>query len=151
MSFWADLKSMVAGMLPPRRRRPATLGERGERAAARFLKRRGFRVVARGYRNHIGEIDLVAVDRKSNPRTIVFVEVKTRRSDLKGQPVEAVDQRKQQQLTETAMVFLKQHDLLECRFRFDVVGILWPEEPATPEITYFKAAFEPVGCGQMFQ
>ena len=52
-----------------------TLGQRGEAAAARYLRRRGYKVLARGDRLGPGELDLVMLDR----RTIVFVEVKTRR------------------------------------------------------------------------
>jgi len=59
-----------------------TLGQRGEAAAARFLKGLGYRIVARGDRSSTGEIDLVAVD----GRTIVFVEVKTRASQQSGHP-----------------------------------------------------------------
>ena len=117
MSIWNELRTAVAEWLPERRADTVSLGDRGEQEAERFLKKLGLRVVARGYRNHIGEIDLVAVDQKSKPRTIVFVEVKTRKSDIKGQPAEAVDDRKQRQISNTALVYLKEHQLLECRFR----------------------------------
>ena len=73
------------------RRAPKSLGLRGEEAAARFLKKLGYVIVARGQRDKIGEIDLIAVD----GRTVVFVEVKTRTADQKGLPAEAVDLDKQ--------------------------------------------------------
>ena len=57
-----------------RRFGPGTLGQRGERAAAKYLKKLGYKIVARGQRGRRGELDLVAVD----GRTVVFVEVKTR-------------------------------------------------------------------------
>ena len=101
---------------------PKTLGRRGEDAAARFLKRLGYVIVARGQRDKIGEIDLIAVD----GRTVVFVEVKTRTGDQKGTPAEAVDHDKQRRLTKLALAYLKRHDLLECKARFDVVSITWP-------------------------
>jgi putative endonuclease len=151
MSLWTRLRTRLAACRPWRPARHVTLGERGERQAERFLAKRGLRVVERNYRNHVGEIDLIAVDQTSRPRTIVFVEVKTRQSDHKGQPVEAVDDRKQRQLTSTAMVFLRQHDLLECRYRFDIVGILWPDRAPQPQIRHFVDAFPPTGKGQMFQ
>ena len=50
-------------------RRPKSLGQRGEQVAARYLRRRGFKIVERGVRGALGEIDLVAVHR----RTVVFV------------------------------------------------------------------------------
>ena len=150
MSIWNDLRTAVAEWLPERRPSDDSLGNRGERKAERYLKKKGLRIVERGYRNHIGEIDLVAVDQKSRPRTIVFVEVKTRQSDQKGQPADAVDDRKQRQISHTALVYLKENDLLECRYRFDIVGLIWPDEQSAPEISHLVNAFEPVGQGQMF-
>ena len=64
------------------RRRPKSLGYLGERAAERFLRRCGYKIVARGSRLPSGELDLVAVD----GRTVVFVEVKTRSSHQFGHP-----------------------------------------------------------------
>jgi putative endonuclease len=126
--------------------RPLPLGQRGERAAAKFLRRLGYKIVARGQRDRLGELDLVAVD----GTTVVFVEVKTRTSHDAGLPVEAVDQEKQRRLTRVALTFLKRHDLLECRARFDVVAITWPHNTRRPTIEHFKNAFEAVGQGQMF-
>lgn len=125
---------------------PKPLGVRGERAAARLLKRLGYMIVAHSERDRIGEIDLVAVDGK----TIVFVEVKTRTSQDRGHPAEAVDQDKQRRLTRVALSYLRRHDLLEYPARFDVVAIIWPVEQKRPTIEHFKNAFEAVGSGQMF-
>ncbi|MGI9517560.1 MAG: YraN family protein [Pirellulaceae bacterium] len=145
MTVWSRIRESVIG-----KRNALSLGQRGERAAERFLSRRGFKIVARGYSNHVGEIDLIGIDVRSKPRTVVFVEVKTRQTDLRGLPVEAVDERKQRQITETAMVYLRQHHLLENRFRFDIIGIMWPEETRRPEINHYMNAFEPTGRGQLF-
>ena len=121
-------------------------GNRGERKAARFLRKQGFRIIARQYANRHGEIDLIARDGDS----IVFVEVKTRRSDSAGLPFEAVTSEKQRKMTNTALVWLKRRGLLESRSRFDVVSILWPEDSKTPEITHYKNAFPPVGVKSMY-
>lgn len=121
-------------------------GDRGERAASRYLRRLGYRIRARQYANRYGEIDLIALD----GRCIVFVEVKTRRTDEAGHPVEAVDYRKRRKLTQTALAYLKRHGLLERRARFDVLTVLWPEDERKPHIEHFQNAFEPVGEGQMF-
>jgi putative endonuclease len=123
-----------------------SLGRQGERAAERFLKRLGYAIVARGERDFIGELDLVAVD----GRTVVFVEVKTRASHEAGHPVEAVDTDKQRRLTRTALAYLKRHDLLECSARFDVLAITWPDSARQPMIEHYRNAFEAVGSGQMF-
>jgi len=122
------------------------LGRRGERAAERYLRRRGYKIVARGERGRLGELDLIAVD----GRTIVFVEVKTRRSHDAGHPSEAVGADKQKRLTRLALAYLKRHELLECSSRFDVLAITWPESARRPTIDHIKNAFEATGRGQMF-
>jgi putative endonuclease len=120
------------------------LGDAGERAAGRELRRRGLRVITRGYRTTRGEIDLIARD----GNTLVFVEVKTRRS---GQPAEAVTAEKQQRLTFAALQFLRRFGLLEQRSRFDVVAIVWPDDGRPPVIEHIVNAFEPPGRGQFFR
>lgn len=120
------------------------LGRRGERLAARHLRRRGMRIIVRGYRTPHGEIDLVARDGD----VLVFVEVKTRRQ---GQPAEAVTPEKQRRLTLAALRFLKQHRLLEVPTRFDVVAIVWPDDRRPPVVEHFMNAFPAVGHGQMFR
>ncbi len=127
-------------------RRYRSLAQRGERAAARYLRRKGYYVVARRERDTFGELDLVAVD----GRTVVFVEVKTRRTHEAGEPAEAVDLTKQKRLTRMALAFLKRNDLLEHPARFDVLAITWPADARRPSIEHIKNAFEAVGHGQMF-
>jgi putative endonuclease len=111
------------------------LGDAGERAAARHLRRRGLRVITRGYKTSRGEIDLVARDGD----TLVFVEVKTGRQ---GHPAEAVTLEKQRRLARAAVQFLKRFDLLEQRCRFDVVAIVWPDDDRPPSIEHIANAFE---------
>ncbi|MFP6770522.1 MAG: YraN family protein [Planctomycetaceae bacterium] len=117
------------------------LGERGEDLAARFLVTRGLTVSERRYRTRQGEIDLVCRDRD----TVVFVEVKTRRTRKAGEPFEAITRHKQQRLTRLALAYLKRHDLLEAPARFDVVSILYSEKTPTPTIDYFRDAFPASG------
>ncbi|WP_165068033.1 YraN family protein [Paludisphaera rhizosphaerae] len=119
-------------------------GDRGERAAAAFLRRRGLRILRRNYRVFCGEIDLIA--REGD--VLVFVEVKSRR---RGDPAEAVTPEKQRRLTLAALHFLKRHGLLEHPCRFDVVTILWPDDRGEPVIEHYRNAFEPPGRGQMFR
>jgi len=130
----------------PGRAQPAALGQRGELAAERFLKKLGYKIVARGESSRLGELDLVAVD----GRTVVFVEVKTRREDLSGSPAEAVDERKQAKLTRLALAYLKRHGLLEYSARFDVVAVTWPDDAKVPKIEHLVNAFPATGVGQMF-
>jgi putative endonuclease len=119
------------------------LGQRGERVAARYLRRHGMRVLYRGYRTRLGEIDLIVRDRD----TLVFVEVKSRR---RGVPAEAVSPEKQRRLTLAALHFLRKYNLLEQRSRFDVVAIVWADDRRRPDIEHIKNAFEAAGRGQMF-
>ena len=123
-----------------------TFGNRGERAAERYLTALGYRIIARQHRNAGGELDLVALDGD----TVVFIEVKTRQGEDHGQPVDAITADKQRRLTRAALVFLKQRGWLERRSRFDVVAVVWPEETSEPQITHYQNAFEAVGRGQMF-
>lgn len=127
-------------------RRYRSLDRRGERAAAGHLKKLGYQVVGRRDRGRLGELDLIAVD----GRTVVFVEVKTRRTHQAGHPAEAVTPDKQRRLTRLALVYLKRHDLLEYNARFDVLAITWPDGSRTPKIEHIPNAFEAVGRGQMF-
>jgi putative endonuclease len=127
---------------------PKPLGRRGEEAAARWLRRRGCKILARGKRLRPGELDLVVLD----GRTIAFVEVKTRQSQQAGNPAEAVDADKQRRLTRLAVTFLKRHKLLEHPYakRFDVVAVTWPAGRGRPQIEHFKNAFDAVGKWELY-
>ena len=123
-----------------------SFGKRGELEAERFLLRKGYTIVDRGYEDKTGEIDLIAVDNQ----TIVFVEVKTRRSDAAGDPTEAVDDTKQLHMTKTSRSYLKWHRLTDQPARFDVIAIVWANDDSPPEIRHYENAFEPVGKFQFF-
>src|SRR5260370_28838432 len=96
-------------------RKELPLGRRGERAAEKYLKRKGYRIVARNFRASGAEIDLVAIDGE----TLVFVEVKTRRSRAGGAPEEAVDARKQLRMLRAAEAVSEQYLIGERELRFD--------------------------------
>jgi putative endonuclease len=95
-------------------------GELGERIAERWLRRRGWRVVQRRFRNGHRDIDLV-VERDG---TVAFVEVKARKGAEFGGPVQAVNHRKRKQLERSAMVWIDRHGREAESYRFDVVGVL---------------------------
>lgn len=122
------------------------LGAAGERYTAKWLKRQGYRIVGQGLRSRFGELDLVA---KDGP-TLVFVEVKTRRSSERGEPVEAVGYEKQRRLVRAALEYMRKHRLLGVACRFDVVSIVWPEDSAEPGVKHYKAAFDAAGHTSMF-
>lgn len=95
-------------------------GQLGERVAERWLRRLGYRVVNRRYRNGHRDIDLV-VERDG---TVAFVEVKARAGDQFGGPVEAVNWKKQKELTMSALTWISRHGRSGEQYRFDVVGVL---------------------------
>jgi putative endonuclease len=122
------------------------LGQRGEAVAARYLRRKGYKIIAHGDRARLGEIDVVAVDRG----TVVFVEVKTRRAQDTGNPAEAVDGVKQRQLTRLAVAYLRRYHLLEHPARFDVIAVTWPETERRPVIEHIENAFDAVGQREFY-
>ncbi len=113
------------------------LGDDGERVAANYLKRKGYRIITQGYRTRYGEIDIVGL--KKN--TVVFVEVKTRRSHVTGHPSQAVDRQKQERISRLATAFCKRHRLAHCPIQFDVVAISWMDRSEPPTIEHFPSAF----------
>ncbi len=127
--------------LPPLAR-PRPLGERGERYAARLLRRKGHRLLFTGERNRFGELDLVTIDERTPERRLVFVEVKTRRNERAGAPAEAVNAEKQRRLIRAATSFLKTHDLEDHPIRYDIVGLVWPVEAKRPvKVVHLEGAF----------
>lgn len=96
------------------------MGQLGERIAARWLERKGWRIVYRRFRNGRRDIDLVA----QRDAMVAFVEVKARKGAEFGDPVEAVDHRKQRELVKSAHVWIDRHGRTEESYRFDVVGVL---------------------------
>ena len=96
------------------------LGEEGERIAEAWLAQRGWRILDRRFRNGHRDLDLVA----EMGGVVAFVEVKTRRGNDFGHPVEAVNWRKQRELTRSATVWMARYGGGERMFRFDVVGVL---------------------------
>ena len=121
-------------------------GSRSERAAFRYLRRQGFRLLRRNYRCPHGEIDAVAEE----AGCVVFVEVRSTGGDDPLRPALSVDQEKQRRLTDLALYYLRQHRLLDCMARFDVLAISWPPEKREPVIVHYRQAFEAVGRFQMF-
>jgi putative endonuclease len=111
------------------------LGRSGEDRAAKHLASLGYRILERNYRIAQGEIDLIALDGD----TIVFVEVKTRKSDAFGAPELAVDLRKQDHLIKAALVYLKRKRLSQMPCRFDVVAIA---DAGREQIALIRNAFE---------
>lgn len=116
------------------------LGRWGEAQAAEWLRRRGYTVLAAGYRCRFGEIDLIARDDKY----LCFIEVKLRKDASFAPGRAAVDARKQRKLRTTAELYLAEHPDTGLQPRFDVAEVYAPQGTATrrAEIRYFENAFD---------
>lgn len=111
-------------------------GHKGERIAEEYLRALGYQIIARNFRfGRQGEIDLIAYD----GTTLVFIEVKYRRSRSYGMPEDAVSLRKRSQLRRIAEGFLYVHPQPALEYRFDVIAIEQTE--AEPTIRHWKNAF----------
>ena len=126
----------MAGATGDRRRGTA---RRGEALAALFLRLKGYRMEARNWRCPLGEIDIVARDRK----TLVFVEVKARTSASAGSPEAAVNPQKQARLVQLAQVYLTQVHGPTPPCRFDVIAV--EARRWLPRIRHLRAAFRADG------
>lgn len=112
-------------------------GDRGEAAVARYLRQRGYTLLASQWRCRSGELDLVARSRRG---TVCFVEVKLRSSGAIALPREAVDGRKQQRLRTAASVYLSVHDI-DAPARFDVAEV-YQAVDGSLRVEYLENAFE---------
>ena len=119
-------------MLNPRQ----IFGEKGESIAVRHLKKKGYKILEKNYRTKLGEIDIIAKDKD----TLVFVEVKSRRSWQFGNPKAAVTPAKQRKISKVALYYLKTNDRSNAKARFDVVTITATRDKSQIEIV--KNAFE---------
>jgi putative endonuclease len=118
------------------------LGRRGEKLAADFLSKQGYSILARNVHTPYGELDLVAEQRDtSNPaeNLIVFVEVKSRRSQSFGYPEDSITANKREHLISAAQHFLQEHPGLGDDWRIDVIAIEIYKNRA-PIINHFENA-----------
>ncbi|HEV8060108.1 MAG TPA: YraN family protein [Gemmataceae bacterium] len=121
-------------------------GSRSERSAARYLRKQGFRIIARNWTTPQGELDIVAVDEGC----IVFVEVRSTAGDDTERPASSVDIVKQKRLTRMALQYLQAKNLLGRNARFDVLAISWPPDKQDPVIEHIRDAFEPTDRFQLY-
>ena len=134
--MWHKIKRIFRSFLPSKP--PKSLGELGELAAAKYLKKEKYKVVDRNVHLSDGELDIVAVD----GRTIVFVEVKTRQTANKGEPGEAVDVTKQKKIIQAATEYLNRESLNDQKSRYDIISITWTDLSHPPKIEHWVDAFD---------
>ena len=111
-------------------------GKKSENLAVWYLKKIGYKIIEQNYRTPLGEIDIIAKEKK----TIVFVEVKSRRSIRYGNPKWAVTPKKQRKISMVALQYLKSIRQTDAKARFDVVAITSNRDE--PRIEIVKNAFE---------
>lgn len=111
------------------------LGKSGEDEATDFLQSIGYRVLERNYRAHRGEIDIIASDGDA----IIFVEVKTKKTEGFGNPEDWVGLKKQAQIGKVALAYLQENDLFDKDCRFDVIAI--DRAGQNEELRHIKDAF----------
>ena len=111
-------------------------GEQGESLAVWYLRKNGYKILEQNYRTKLGEIDIIAKEKK----TLVFVEVKSRKSIRFRNPKWAVTPKKQRTISMVALTYLKSTKQSDSRARFDVVTITSNQDE--PQIEIIKNAFE---------
>jgi putative endonuclease len=115
------------------------LGERGEKFAARYLRRHGYKILVRRFKSRAGEIDIVC----RHKDWLVFVEVKTRKSDQYGAPSEAVTREKQKHMSKVALEYLRLLDNPQIHWRFDIVEVIMQDGSRKPDdIRLIQNAFD---------
>ena len=111
-------------------------GEQGEALAVQLLKKAGYKIIETNYRTRLGEIDIIAKEKD----TLVFVEVKSRRSVHFGSPKWAITPKKQKKISMVALHYLKATNQSSARARFDVVAVMSNRD--NPQVDIIKNAFD---------
>lgn len=97
-----------------------TLGKNGEEIACKYLEKQGYKILETNkHFSKLCEIDIIALEKN----TLVFVEVKTRKTDICGHPLEAVTKTKYQHIKQGVFAYLKEHPEYK-KFRIDAISIL---------------------------
>ena len=116
------------------------LGKWGEELAAQYLREQGYTILDRDWR--LGHRDLDIVARTPDGTTVVFVEVKTRTSDVVSRPQDAVDARKVRSLGAAANAYVKEFQLWD-ELRFDLISIIG-DRAETAVLEHVEDAFNPL-------
>lgn len=114
------------------------IGQAGEKAAIRFLKAKGYRIIATNFRTIFGELDAIA----GFGGAIIFVEVKTRTTDSLGPPYLAVTRLKQRHIIKNALFYLKTRRMLDTAWRIDIVSVKLGRDLKIENIEHIENAVE---------
>jgi putative endonuclease len=97
------------------------LGAKGEELVAEYLKAQGYRIIDRNWRIKEGEIDLIATNKRGR---ITFIEVKTRRNENFGHPLEAISKDKAYRLQKLALAWLVLNNVFGSDYGIDCASVL---------------------------
>jgi putative endonuclease len=114
------------------------LGQLGEELAAKYLTAKKIKILDRNYRWGKSEIDIVC----KQDEFLVVIEVKTRQTEVYGQPYEAVTRSKQRQIIKVTNQYIKENQI-DLEVRFDVVSII--KNQFQTKIDHIEGAFYPLG------
>lgn len=111
----------------------------GEDKASEYLKKNGFKIIGRNFRKGYGEIDVIAIDSSnSKEKTLVFIEVKTRKSNSFGSPLEAITPWKLKSLIRAAQFYKLIHPNLPNNMRIDAVSVNLSSNNEVENIEHIK-------------
>ena len=113
------------------------IGKYGEDLACKYLETKGYKIKERNFRTFLGEIDIIS----EYKRNIIFVEVKTRRSDKFGYPEEAINYNKQRKIIKNALCYLAKYNLWENNYCFDVILVSISNHKEIKRIKHIRNAF----------
>jgi putative endonuclease len=117
------------------------LGNFGEEIAERFLTSQNYQIVKKNYHARFGELDLIAIDRQRGQ--LVFVEVKTRKTEKFGPPAQILSRIKRHRLLKAALKFVSQSSrVLPRTWRFDLIGIKLDANDKVLDIEHLKNIFD---------
>jgi len=114
------------------------VGKLGEKAAQKFLKKRGYRICETGFRCPHGEIDIIAQKKDC----LVFIEVRTKSSLEFGSPEESLTEAKKKKLIASALTYITSHQKLPSEWRIDVVAVELDDKGQTKRIELIENAIE---------
>lgn len=121
-------------------------GQRSERHAEQYLRRKGHRILTRNWSCPLGELDLVT----RHGETLVIVEVRSTSHEDGASAEHSVDTAKQARLSRLALAFMKHYKVQGVSARFDVVILSWPSQAQAPTIKHFENAFPSISHSSMY-
>lgn len=126
-----------------KKKKDLTFGEAGEKVAAKYLKKKGYKILDFNYFNpkgrRLGEIDIIT----KNDNCFVFVEVKTRKLEKFGGslPEESINRQKLHKLNKIAQFYLRQNKLLDKNWRFDAVSVWLSVDMKEAKVKHLESIF----------